>query len=610
MPQSRHLAAIMFTDIVGYTALMGENEQRALDLLRNNRNLHQAIIGEKNGKWLKEMGDGTLASFKTTSEAIECARDLMKSCMEKGITLRIGVHQGEIIEENGDIYGDGVNIASRLESLAPAGDIYVSEPVARNIANKIGIDADFIGEEKLKNVKHPIRVYKISTGISERQNQVTEIEKLNLKSDDKSIAVLPFDNMSGDPEQSYFSDGITEDIITDLSKVSSLFVIARNSSFTYKGKSVKIKKVCSDLGVRYVVEGSVRKAGNRVRITAQLIDGLTEGHIWADRYDGTLDDIFELQDEVTCQIIEALKIRLLYEEREAIKKTPTSNIEAYELYLKGRQYFHYGTKENFKKAQMYFSKAAELDESYALAYCGLADCSSYFNSCFEPDYPISDALSAAAKAIALNPNLAEGHASLGLALSIIDDYKGAEKEFETAVRLDPSLFEARYYWARTCFTQGKLIAAANHFEKAWELSPKDPQTPSLLLQVYRSLGRQHDLEHAAKVTIEAGQQKLKEEPDDWRTHLSVAFGLNSLQRFSEAKEYLSHAIDNNSYDPTINYNVACLYAGMGEVDKAIYHLEISLKLGNHPKGWIENDSDLDPLRDLPEFRKLMEKYMS
>ena len=554
------------------------------------------------------MGDGTLASFKTTSEAVECARELMRSCQEEGITLRIGVNQGEIIEEDGDIFGDGVNIASRLESLAPAGDIYVSETVARNIENKKGIDADFIGEEKLKNIKHPIKIYKVLDGENVNQNRVSEIEKGN-KFSDKSIAVLPFDNMSGDPEQSYFSDGITEDIITDLSKVSSLFVIARNSSFTYKGRSVKIKEVCSDLGVRYIVEGSVRKSGNRVRITAQLIDGLTDGHIWADRYDGTLDDIFELQDEVTCQIIEALKIRLLSEERQAIKKTPTSNIEAYEFYLKGRQYFHYGSEENYKKAQKYFSHAIELDESYALAYCGLADCSSYFNNLFGQNYPITDALSASAKAIAFNPNLAEGHASFGLALSITGDYKGAEKEFDNAVNLDPNLYEAHYYWGRTCFTQGKLAEAAKHFEDAWKLSPKDPQTPSILLQVYRSLGRQKDLEYAANATVEAGLQKLKEEPDNWRTCLSLAFGLNSLRRFSEAKKYVSLAIENNTDDSLINYNVACLYTGMGAIDKAMYHLETSLKLGNNTRGWIENDSDLDPLRDLPEFQDLMQKYL-
>ena len=605
MSHTRYLAAIMFTDVVGFSTLMGNNEQQALDLLQNNRNLHQSIIASNNGKWLKEMGDGTLASFKTVSEAVACACELLKRCLEQGISLRIGLHQGEILEENGDIFGDGVNIASRLQAVAPAGDIFASEPVARNLQNKIGIEAHFVKEENLKNIKYPVRIYRITTG----DQATSEVMNRGVSPSNKSIAVLPFDNMSGDPEQSYFSDGITEDIITDLSKVSSLFVIARNSSFSYRGQSIKVKEICAELGVSYIVEGSVRKSGNRVRITAQLIDGLTEGHVWADRYDGTLDDIFQLQDEVTCQIIEALKIQLLSGEQKAISKTPTSSIKAYELYLKGRQYFHYGTKEDFKKAQKYFTQAAEHDESYALAYCGLADCSSYFD-CFERDYPVADALSAAAKAISLNPNLAEAHASFGLALSIIGDYKQSEKEFETAATLDPNLYEARYYWARTCFTQGKLKEAATHFEKAWALSPKDPQAPSILLQVYRSLGRQEDLENTAKAIVETGLQKLKDEPENWRTYLAVAFGLNSLQRFSEAIEYVSLVIENNPDDSLMNYNAACLYTGMGEIEKAVTHLEVSLRLGNNYKGWVENDSDLDPLRDLPEFKQLMEKHLS
>jgi adenylate cyclase len=608
MPSSRQLAAIMFTDMVGYTSVMGEDEQLALRLLRRNRDIHKNIIQEKNGNWLKEMGDGNLACFKTVSEAVACACELIDSCRNNDISLRIGLHLGEIIEENGDIYGDGVNIASRLESLAPAGGIFVSEPIARNLENKQGISAGFIREEQLKNMKLPIRIYQIETDTPKIVSQPLD-KSYRVPSHDKSIAVLPFDNMSDDPEQSYFSDGITEDIITDLSKVSSLFVIARNSSFVYRGQTQKIKEICSDLGVRYIVEGSVRKYGNRVRITAQLIDGNTEGHVWADRYDGTLDDIFQLQDEVTCQIIEALKIQLLSGEQKAISKTPTSSIKAYELYLKGRQYFHYGTKENFKKAQKYFTQAAELDDSYALAYCGLADCSSYFD-CFERDYPVADALSASAKAISLNPNLAEAHASFGLALSIIGDYKQSEKEFETAVNLDPNLYEARYYWARTCFTQGKLKEAAAHFEKAWALSPRDPQAPSILLQVYRSLDRQEDLENTAQAIVETGLQKLKDEPENWRTYLAVAFGLNSLQRFSEAKEYVSLVIENNPDDSLMNYNAACLYTGMGEIEKAITHLEVSLRLGNNYKGWVENDSDLDPLRDLPEFKQLMEKHLS
>ena len=205
--------------------------------------------------------------------------------------------------------------------------------------------------------------------------------------------------------------------------------------------------------------------------------------------------------------------------------------------------------------------------------------------------------------------MAEGHASFGLVLSNTGDYKGAVKEFKTSVRLDPNLYEAHYYWARTCFTQGKLEEAATHFEDAWERFPKDPQTPSLLLQVYRSLGRQADLDYAAKATVKAGFQKLEEEPDNWRTCLSLAFGLLNLKQFSESIKYLDLALKNNTDDALINYNVACLYSGMGEINKAMHHLEISLKLENNTIGWIKNDSDLDQLRNLPQFLELIKKYL-
>ena len=434
-------------------------------------------------------------------------------------------------------------------------------------------------------------------------------------SDDRppSVAVLPFDNMSGDPEQSYFSDGITEDIITDLSKVSSLMVVARNSSFTYKGRAVKAQDICADLGVRHVVEGSVRKSGNKVRITAQLIDGSTGGHVWADRYDGTLDDIFALQDEVTCQIVAALKVRLLPEERDAIELVPTASIEAYEHYLRGRQHFNSFSKEDLRHAMNCFHRAIESDERYARAYCGLADCGSFLNVFHGGDSAsLVDATVAATKAIELAPDSAEAHASLGLVLSTAGDFPGAETQFSAAIRLDPNLYEAHYYRARSFFAEGKLQEAAESFETAWERSPKEPQTPSLLLQTYRSLGRQADLERAARATVKLGLEKLEAEPDNWRTRLSMAFGYAHLGQFDEARATAEPAARNNPDDSQVNYNIACLYSRMGELDTALDHLEASLrhKVGLHFKQWVDNDSDMDPLRDHPRFKELLKKAQS
>lgn len=629
----------LFTDIEDSTRLWQEHPHAMQTALARHNAILQQAIRAQNGHIFQIIGDAFCAAFSQATDALTAALEVQRSLHNESwdetgpLRVRIGLHSGFVETLRGEYLSSLTLVrVQRVMSAGHGGQTLLSPTTAELVRHQLPTDTLLrdLGKQRLRGLTQPEHIFqvivtdlptqfpplrvvesKVITGdnLVPKQNQLVELEKRKDKSSEKSIAVLPFENMSGDPDQSFFSDGITEDIITDLSKVSSIFVVARNSSFTYKGRSVKTQEVCADLGVRYVVEGSVRKSGNRVRISAQLIDGSTDGHIWADRYDGTLEDIFELQDEVTCQIVDALKIRLLPEEKKAIQKVPTSNIKAYEFYLRGREYFHYYTKDNYHKAQDYFNRAIAYDESYAQPYCGLADCGSFLNTLYGGDYPLTDALAAAAKAIALAPALAEGHASLGLVLSSTGDHSGAEKEFQTAVRLDPNLYEAHYYWARSCFTQGKLEEAAVHFEDAWERSPKDPQTPSLLLQIYRSLGRQADLEYAAQETVKSGLQKLEEEPDNWRTCLSLAFGLLNLNQFSETIKYLDRALENNADDALVNYNVACLYSGMGEIDKAIHHLEISLRLGSNTIGWIKNDSDLDPVRDHPHFLELIEKYL-
>jgi adenylate cyclase len=357
-----------------------------------------------------------------------------------------------------------------------------------------------------------------------------------------------------------------------------------------------------------VVEGSVRKSGNKVRITAQLIDGSYDRHIWADRYDGTLEDIFTLQDEVTCQIVDALKIQLSPEEKRAIHNVPTSNMEAYENYLKGRQSFHIFTEEKLCDARDHYSRAIDCDPTYAHAYCGLADVYSFLRWNSGYNYQtLVQAIVAAAKAIDISTELADGHASLGLALTVACEYDGAIEEFTKAVALDPNLYEAHYYWGRACFSEGRLEETARHFEAAWKLSPSDPQTPSLLLQVYRSLGRKSDQERAARETVRAGLNKLETEPDNWRVCLSTAFGFMSLGNFEEMFRHMNQAVAHNPKDSIVTYNVACLYCGIGEFENAIESLKTSFLNGvsKDTIAWMKNDSDLDPIRSHPEFQKLM-----
>jgi adenylate cyclase len=425
--------------------------------------------------------------------------------------------------------------------------------------------------------------------------------------DRPSIVVLPFNNMSGDPEQEYFSDGITEDIITDLSKVSGLFVVARNTAFTFKGKPVKVQEVSRELGVAFVLEGSVRKAGSRVRVTGQLINGQDGGHVWADRYDRDLTDIFAIQDEITHAIVEQLKVKLLPQERQSIAQAPTDNIEAYTYYLRGRQFLHRHSKSYYQLARRMFAKAVELDPSYARAYAGIADCDSFLFLHYHLDISIDSILATSAQALALEGNLAEAHASRGLALSLAQRNDEAAAEFERAIQLDPNLFEAHYFYARACFAQAKLERAASLFERAAELKPDDYQALVLLMQIYRSLGREQDIEAAARRGIELAERELTLHPENPRPAYLGANALLSLGDEDRAREWLSRAIAIDPDDILTQYNVACAYARLGDVDPAFDLLERFLPHANHEtKSWIRHDSDFDALRSHPRYEKVLE----
>jgi adenylate cyclase len=370
MPQSRQLAAIMFTDIVGYTALMGDDEQKALELLRRNRQLQQPLIKQFNGTWIKEIGDGVLASFHTVTDAVLCAGEIQKACCNiNDLKLRIGIHQGEVVFEDNDVFGDGVNIASRLQALAPIGGIWISESVYKNVANKKDIKTKFIRTEILKNVKDTVRVYEviINSSSTQEHNIINETMK---KNPEKSIAVLPFINMSNDPEQEYFSDGMAEEILNSLSHLQDLKVAGRTSSFQFKGKNIDLWEVGEKLRVSTVLEGSIRKQGNRIRVTAQLINVENGYHLWSEKYDRNMDDIFAIQDEIALAITENLKVILLEKDHAIITKSYIQNPEAYELYLRGRFYLN---KRFLLQSLEQFKQAVTIDPDFAKAHAGLAD---------------------------------------------------------------------------------------------------------------------------------------------------------------------------------------------------------------------------------------------
>jgi adenylate cyclase len=425
--------------------------------------------------------------------------------------------------------------------------------------------------------------------------------------DKPSIAVLPFNNMSGDPEQEYFSDGISEDIITDLSKISGLFVVGRNTSFGYKGMSPQLQKLASDLGVKYLLEGSVRKAGQRVRVNAQLIDGSNGGHLWADRYDRDLTDIFAIQDEITQSIVEQLKIRLLPKEKKAITQAPTANVEAYNYYLKGRQFSHNFTKAFLFLAREMFAKAVEIDPNYARAYAGMASCDSRLKTWHKVPIEADDILSIAAKALELDPNLAEAYAAQGEALNASMRKNEAEVAFERALELDPNHFEGHLFYARFCVTQGKLEQAAEHYVRALEIQPDDCQAPLLLEQVLRSLGRGDEGIPYLRMGVKRAEEELRLHPESSRPAQLGACALVQLGEKEKALKWLERVMIIDPNDNGARYNAACTYAQLGELDRTIDLLNVWVNdAGPEQKNWFMHDADLDPIRDHPRYPALLE----
>ena len=483
---NRKLAAILAADVVGYSRLMGADEAGTLTALKHHRQaVFDPAVAAHNGRIVKLIGDGTIVEFGSVVDAVNCALSVQRSGdltpdetpPQPKIVLRIGINLGDVIIEGDDIYGDGVNIAARLEPLAEPGGICVSSIVNESIGNRIDAHFQDGGDISVKNIDRPIRVWKwqpTGTSISAAKPDTTKPATTNGAA--ASIAILPFTNMSGDPEQEYFSDGITEDIITDLSKIAGLTVIARNSSFTYKGRSVDVRVVGRELGVRSVLEGSIRRAGNRVRITAQLIDATSGGHLWADRYDRDLTDIFEVQDDVTQRIVGALKVTLSPTEKAQLSDTGTSSIEAYDCSLRGRELLLGNPKNRgtFEQAKASFLKAIELDPNYAQAHAGLgfAYMFDYQNRWSDdPDGSLPLAKRYAERAIEKNPKDPLARAVAAVAATFNGDLDRAQSEIGIALSLNPNLAMAYNIAGSIRMYAGQPLEAIPLIERAMRLDP-------------------------------------------------------------------------------------------------------------------------------------------
>jgi adenylate cyclase len=481
---NRKLAAILAADVVGYSRMMAADEAGTLTALKRHREtVFDPAVAAHHGRIVKLIGDGTIVEFASVIDAVNCALSVQRPAeqapdrraSQAAIVLRIGINLGDVIMEGDDIYGDGVNIAARLEPLAEPGGICISSIVNESIGNRIDVRFQDGGDITVKNIDRPIRVWRWHPSITAVPSP-SIAPNHGPNGAGQSIAVLPFTNMSGDPEQEYFSDGISEDIITDLSKIAGLTVIARNSSFTYKGRSVDVREIGRELGVRSVLEGSIRRAGQRVRITAQLIDATSGSHLWAERYDRDLTDIFAVQDEVTTQIVGALKVTLSPAEKARLVEKEPSNIAAYDCVLRGREIMLGKDKnrETFVEAVTYFKKALELDANYSQAYAslGFAHMFDYQNRWSDdPDKSLKLAREYSQKAIDNDPNEPMAHGAAALTAIFERDFDRAQAEVDRTLALNPSSALAHNLLGTIRSYSGRPLEAIPAIEQAMRLDP-------------------------------------------------------------------------------------------------------------------------------------------
>src|SRR5437899_726638 len=465
----------MFTDMVGYTALGQKDESLSLELADEQKKLIRPILSRHNGREVKTMGDAFLIEFPSALDAVRCAYDIQRTAREfnfsapseQKLHLRIGVHLGDIIESRDDISGDAVNVASRIHSLAEDGGICLTRQIYHQVQNKFNVPLQTLGTRSLKNVNAPLEVYRMVLPW-EKEQKSTSAQLASTR-----VAVLPFANMSPDPGDSYFADGITEEIISTLSGVSGLSIISRTSVMGYKGTTKKVKEIGDELEAGSLLEGSFRKSGNKIRVTAQLVDVRNDRHVWAHSYDRNLDDVFGVQTDIAKQVSDALRVKILAPEIDRIDRKPTESTKAYTLYLRGRYHWNRRGIEDINKATEYFAQAIKEDAKFALGHAGLADCHELLATNWEIDKNANHerAKTEVAAALELDPNLAEAHTTRGLILDCDLDFKGAEEEFKKAIELKPSYATAHQWYFQILEAESRWDEALKQIEKAVELDP-------------------------------------------------------------------------------------------------------------------------------------------
>lgn len=607
-PAHRRLAAVLAADVVGYSRLMGLNEVDTFVALKTLRHdLIDGKISEHQGRIVKLTGDGLLVEFSSVVNAVACAVDIQRHMIGRNIDVptdqriefRMGVHLGDILVEDNDIFGDGVNVAARIESIAKPGGVSISSSVRDNVGNRLNLMFEDRGEQALKNIDRPIRVFDVLIEALVRTTASGAAPNPR-----RAIAVLPFANMSGDPEQEYFSDGITEDIITNLLKISALGVVARNTSFQFKGRAVDVPQIARQLKVGHVLEGSVRKAGGRVRITAQLIDGATGEHLWAERYDRDLSDIFAVQDEISETIVSVLKLKLLPEEKAIIEGRSTTNPHTYKLYLMARHYSVMGSQRHRPIIVRICRRAVDLDPGFAPAWALMSIALAVAR--MMGNQAVESPMETANRAIELDPNLADAHAALGRALAGDGRYDEAMVALNRALELDPNSYEAHAAAARCAIAQRRLPDSLNHLEKAAALQPADYWACGMSMMGYAYADDQEGARAAARRTLDRVAVVIAAEPDHGN---ALSFGVGALVILGEterAEEWIERALLMDPDNANMRHNIACALTDGGYYDRAIDILEPMFPLMQQEGlRWVKLDPDLDPLRDIPRFKTLV-----
>jgi adenylate cyclase len=620
--EQRRLAAIMFTDMVGFSALAQRDEALALELLEEHRTLLRHIFLKHRGHEIKTIGDGFLVEFASAVAAVNCAVEVQEALARRNVDtsadrlfqVRIGIHLGDVLLRGDDIVGDGVNIAARVEPLADSGGIAVTQQVFDQVYNKIPQTLLRIGKFELKNIHRSMEVYRIVLG-SKPTSAVADQRKVSSPAGQssrepmKSIAVLPFVNISSDRENEFLSDGISEDLLNALSGIEGLHVVARTSCFAFKGRSEDIRKIGDALGVDTVLEGSVRKADNKLRITAQLINVADGFRLWSQNFDREMQDVFEIQDDITRAIMAALKLRLAGRGDQPLAKLQTTSTEAYELYLKGR-FFWNQRGIGLQKAQHYFELALIEDPDYALALTGLADTYNLLSwyGYLPPGEVVTKAIAAAQRALQLDSQLAEAHTSLGFSRGFAwanavcrdCDWSGAEREYRRAIELNPGTVPARYWlgWLYSCV--GNHAAAIEHCRQAAELDPFSPIARTFVGWMYYHAGKLHEAEQQLRKAIEldgrfvfgiwflgriyvaAGKRDLALEAlvkaeemssgGAW-TRCMLGHAWAVFGETAKARKILADLQDSNQYPYVRAIGVALPYLGLGDRELALTWLE-------------------------------------